>query len=369
MFSDQELRYRELEQVARYREALRKNPRLMFLFFELTDKCNMSCLHCGSRCESGKHTFIPKEDVFKVLDETAEKYTPAKIMICITGGEPMLHPDFYEIAEYIVKKGFCWGMTTNGTLINEKAAVRLAEAGLGSVSISLDGLEKEHDFLRNTDGAFQRAVGGIKNLLRTKAYKGHIQVTTVVHRQNISELETIYEFLDSIGIKNWRLTNVDPIGRTLENENLLLNHSEFLYLLDYIKAKRFEPSVKMEVTYGCAHYLTPKWEHMVRNHYFLCVAGTQVAGILCNGDIYSCLDIERRPELVQGNVRRDNFVEIWENKFQIYRKDRTEENMTCKECTDRFVCGADSFHTWDFERAEPRICIKNGGLSQIILQR
>lgn len=192
---------------------------------------------------------------------------------------------------------------------------------------------------------------------------------TNISRQNISELETIYEFLDSIGIKNWRLTNVDPIGRTLENENLLLNYSEFLYLLDYIKAKRFEPSVKMEVTYGCAHYLTPKWEYMVRNHYFLCVAGTQVAGILCNGDIYSCLDIKRRPELVQGNVRRDDFVEIWENKFQIYRKDRTEENMTCKECTDRFVCGADSFHTWDFERAEPRICIKNGGLSQIILQR
>lgn len=353
-------RYEQMKAVAAYRDSLRKNPRLFYLFFELTDKCNMACLHCGSSCKTGNHTFLPKEEIYKVLGEVSANYGADKIMICLTGGEPMLHPDFYEIIGYIKKIGFGWGMTSNGTLIDEAAALKLAEAHMGSISISLDGLETDHNYLRNRKDAFRLAISGIEDLLSCEAYDGILQVTTVVHKKNLDKLDEIYALLCDMGVKDWRLTNIDPIGRTLDNQNLLLDHDEFIRMLRYIKRRRFDTFSKVEVTYGCAHYLTAEWERMTRDNYFFCGAGLNVAGILCNGDICSCLDIERRPELIQGNVKTDHFVDVWEKKFQIYRKDRTAECRMCRECEDRVVCGADSYHTWDFERQEPRICLKYG---------
>lgn len=355
-----ERKNRDLMEMAEYREQLRKRPRLTYLFLELTDRCNMACLHCGSSCKGKNHTFLPKEDIFKVLDDVAEKYGAGSVMICLTGGEPMLHPQFYEIAAGIHARGFCWGMTTNGTLIDEYSAQKLAETGLESVSVSLDGLEAEHDFLRNRPNAFQRTVRGIRTLRECRAYQGILQVTTVVHKGNIHNLESVYEYVKELGIDGWRLSNIDPIGRTLDNQELLLDAEDFHTLMSYIKEKRFDPKVSMEVSYGCAHFLTAEWERMTRDFYFLCGAGIQVAGILCNGDIYACLDIERRPELVQGNVREDSFTDVWENRFREYRRDRTEECSMCKGCEDRRVCGGDSFHTWDFEKKEPKICWKKG---------
>lgn len=360
MTDSEKFRYEQMIEVAAYRNRLRKHPRLVYLFFELTDKCNMKCLHCGSSCKGSNHTYLEKEQIYKVLEEVAEKYGTNSVMICLTGGEPMLHPDFYEIIMHIHNTGFGWGMTSNGTLINEETALMLSEAHMGSISISLDGLAPEHNFLRNRLDAFQLAENGIKSLLSCEKYRGGItQVTTVVHKKNIDTLDTIYEYLKRIGLLEWRLTNIDPIGRTLENKDLSLDNDDFVKLLTYIRDKRFDTNNDMNVTYGCAHYLTAEWERMTRDNYFICGAGINVAGILCNCDIYSCFDIERRPELVQGNIKMDNFVDVWENRFQIYRKDRTLECSMCKECEDKFVCGADSYHTWDFEKQEPKICFKN----------
>lgn len=75
------------------------------------------------------------------------------------------------------------------------------------------------------------------------------------------------------------------------------------------------------------------------------------------GDIASCLDIERRPELVQGNVKTDSFIDIWENKFENLRIDRTEKSKTCFSCEHRHVCEGDSTHTWNFDLNEPNYCI------------
>lgn len=359
---DRMLRIRELEQVAGYREHLRKHPKLIYLFFELTDRCNMSCLHCGSSCSTGNQMILPVKDIEKVLDETAERYDAGKIMVCLTGGEPMLHPDFYKIANLIQEKGFLWGMTTNGSLIDDAAACALAEAGLGSVSVSLDGFAEDHDFLRNRKGAFEMAVHGIRSLQKCGKYRGILQVTTVVHRKNIGRLEEMYGYLKKMGITHWRLTNMDPIGRAEDHSDLLLDRKGFLTLLSFIREKRFCITDNMEVTFGCAHYLTPQWEKMVRDHYFLCGAGINIAGVLCNGDIYSCFDIERRPELVQGNVKKDNFCDVWENRFHEYRRDRTSSCEMCRNCPESFLCGGDSFHTWDFERNRPGICLKQNVL-------
>ena len=357
MTEKEKIKIKNMEDLFLYREYLHENPRLTYLFLELTDKCNLSCLHCGSSCDGKRRTFIDTEVLFSCLETVAIDFEPESVMICVTGGEPLMHPDFYKIIEKVIQLGFPWGMTTNGTLITDEVAKKLKELKLESVTISLDGLEEMHDWLRNAKGSFQRVLRAVDALKNAQI---PVQITTVVHKKNIHELDDIYALMQELGVVSWRLINLEPIGRALENSELLLSNEELLYLLDFIREKRFSIENKMDVRFGCSHYLSYEYEHEVRDDYFICGSGIYVGSILCNGDIYSCLDIERRPELVQGNIKTDRFSEVWFNKFKEFRVDRTSLCKECMGCNERRYCGGDSTHTWDFDKNRPMLCAKRG---------
>ena len=346
-----ELKHSQLERVARHREKLRKEPHLRWLFFETTNRCNLNCVHCGSRCSSSGEALSVKD-----VETTLSSVLQDKPAVCLTGGEPMLHPEFFDIAECVHGMGFSWGMTTNATLIDDEAAERLKQTGMSTVSVSLDGMEESHDRLRQRQGAWRRALRGLK-ALQNAGFEP--QVTTVLHRGNYEELDQLYELLSSMKITSWRPINVEPIGRACESSDMLLTREQFSNLLSYIRNKRFDPDCRMEVTFGCSHYLGVENERMVRDHYFLCGAGILTASVRSNGDICACLDIENRPELVQGNIRTDDFMDVWQNRFQAFRRDRTGDCAQCTECTERLLCGGDSTHTWDFKQNRPLFCYQN----------
>lgn len=348
------IKQKNMLQLAEYQRSLWRHPNLRFLFFELTDRCNLNCLHCGSGCTAQNSTCLACDAIERVLGRVAERYRAENIMVCLTGGEPMLHPDLFRVIRQAVRLGFPVGMTTNGTLIDSAAASRLAESGLDTVAVSIDGPEDAHDAFRRAGGSFALAVRGVHAL---QAAGLEPQVITVVHRQNFSRLEELFRFLSAEGVRSWRLVNIDPIGRARENAGLLLSGRELRGLYDFVRDKRFDPAVGMEVTCGCSHFLTYEYEHMVRNFYFQCQAGTQAASVMANGDIGACLDIERRPELIQGNVYRDDFVGVWENGFGVYRRNRADSSETCRRCGWREVCMGDSAHTWDYEKQEPAYCV------------
>lgn len=269
-----------------------------------------------------------------------------------------MHPSFFSIASVAHSMGFSCGITSNATLITKEVAHKLIPSGVGSVTVSIDGLEETHDWFRNSKGAFKKAVAGIKNLI--DATKGRIstQITTVINKKNLYELDALYDLVVSLKVDSWRIINLEPIGRALDHRDLLLDPSEMKYLLTYIRNKRYDPSVSIDVTYGCSHYLSLEYERTVRDTYFLCGSGIMVGSVLCNGDIYSCLDIERRPELVQGNILHDDFVDIWENKFSEFRADRSISSSKCNKCSERQLCKGDSAHTWNYDAHEPMICLK-----------
>lgn len=342
------LKREQLGQVAAHREALREHPRLRWLFFELTNRCNLNCAHCGSRCTAQGQALTLEE-----VEGTLRSLGGLRPMICLTGGEPLVHPDFFRIARRVRDLGFLWGMTTNATCIDEAAARRLRKAGLGTVSVSLDGMEAAHDALRRRPGAWRLALRGLR-CLQEAGFDP--QVTTVVHRENLEDLDPLYQLLREMGITSWRPINVEPIGRACESSSLLLRPQEMARLLAYIRQKRFDPDCPMEVTFGCSHYLGVDYERMVRDHYFLCGAGILTASVRSNGDICACLDVANRPELVQGNIRKDDFRQVWETRFRAFRRDRTGDSSRCADCPERYLCGGDSTHTWDFDRREPLLC-------------
>lgn len=348
-----EIKTEHMKQLADYRRTLWKEPKLKFLFLELTLRCNEKCIHCGSRCGNVSVEELTLEQYKNFLDKIKRDFGTNDIQLCITGGEPLLRKDFFDIMGYAHSLGFHWGMTSNGTLIDDKTAARLEECGMGTVSISLDGMKESHDKFRQTPGGWEAAVRGINALIDRNAFK-HVQVTTVVHRDNIDELEELYNYLCGVDIDSWRLVTVEPIGRALD-AGISLSPEDCGRVLDFIREKR---AVGMPVLYGCTHYLGLDYEREVRDWYFLCNAGIYTAGIRTNGNIGACLDIEMRPELIEGNILTDDFTQVWKNGFKTYRSDNYKKSEKCSSCSDREFCGGGSFHSWDFDKNEQRVCFK-----------
>ena len=352
---DTEMKKEHLQKMADYRRQLTEKPELRNLFLELTMRCNERCLHCGSSCGDVVCEELPVEVYKKLLDEVKVDLGTQRKMLCITGGEPLLRKEFFDIMGYAHELGFSWGMTSNATLIDRECARRLKETGMATISVSIDGLEATHDAFRRTPGGYRKAMSGIDALLEEGGFK-HVQVTTVVTHRNIDELDALFEIFDKMDIDSWRVIGIEPMGRALQHPELLLTDEDHRRLLEFIRNKRMagEP-----VCYGCSHYLGLEYEHEVRDWYFLCTAGLQTASITASGDIIACLDIERRPEFVQGNILKDRFSDVWLNRFEPFRRDHWNDCEECRNCEHKEFCRADSFHSLDHNTGKPMLCFKN----------
>lgn len=351
---NQETKIQQMRELAVHKKKLWKSPQLRNLFLELTLRCNENCIHCGSRCGEVRSGELTLQQYQNFLNKVKKDFGTEGLMLCITGGEPLLRRDFFEITGYANQLGFHWGMTSNAVLIDETVAEKLAKCGMRTISVSIDGMRETHDRFRRTPGGYDAAMRGLNELIAHGGF-GHIQVTTVIHRGNIGELEQLFQVLDGMDIDSWRVINLEPIGRAKDYPELLLQKQDYINLFTFIKEKREQG---LPVLYGCSHYLGLEYERELRDWYFLCNAGIYTAGIMANGDIGACLDIERKQELIYGNILKDDFKEIWEHGFAEYRRNLYEDSEMCRDCREREFCGGGSFHSWDFEQKRQKVCFK-----------
>ena len=346
----------ELTLFEKFKEKERNNHTLVDLFWECTLTCNAKCKHCGSSAEKRKYDGeLTTEEIKLAFKQIANNMDANSIMINVTGGEPLVRQDLCEVMEYATNElGFHWGMTTNGILLNDNNIQKLKKANMETVSISIDGLEKTHDNFRGVEGSYKIITENIKKLKEANFVK-HIQVTTVFHKKNIKEIHKLYEELLKLNLDSWRLVSMDPIGRAKENSELLLDKQEINELLEFIKSKKKDS--RMELSYGCPSFLGLNYEKEVRKQYFYCKTGINVASILYNGDLFVCTNVPRRKELIQGNIKNDNFKEVWDKKYEMFRnKDRTKCSE-CKQCENWEYCLGGAFHTWNFENETQNKCV------------
>lgn len=348
----------EMEIIHEQRKKLYEHPKLYHLFLEVTSRCNARCEHCGSRCDANiQGEEISQEALKKTLKEIATHYDPRDVFLNVTGGEPLIRKDLFEIMEYATELGYYWGITTNGMLINKKMVEKMEKTNMYSVSVSIDGLKKTHEDFRKVPNSYEKIFAGIKLMQESQKIE-IVQVTTVVNKKNIDELDEIYQLLLDNNVKYWRVVNCDPIGRASDNKEILLEEKDYIRLFKFIKEKRDEGKM-IDVSYGCSHYLGLNLEKEIRSEYFICMTGIYVGSILSNGDIFVCPNVPRRKELIQGNIKTDSFVEVWENKFKEFRSENRTSCKKCKRCKHWDYCGGDSYHTWNFDENKPNICLKN----------
>ena len=329
-------------------------PPLHDLFWECTLRCNAFCAFCGSSCGEVFTRELTTEQILAAFRDIAENMDASQIMINVTGGEPLLRRDLFEVMTECTAMGFSWGMVTNGILITPEIIEKMRLAGMKTISVSLDGLEQTHEALRGVKGSFSTIVNNLRLLVQA-GFLEHLQVTTVVSKKNIGQLDDLYALLKPMGLGSWRVGIVDSIGRADGADALLLGREELEIYLDFIEAHHADPV--LPVVTSCSHYLAER-EDGIRSRAFTCRTGKTVGSILANGDIYVCPNVPRRPELVQGNILRDSFAEVWKHGFRYFRNSDVRKAKECATCPDWTKCWGDSAHSWDYDRLQPKFCYR-----------
>ena len=331
--------------------AQRRLHDLNYLFFELTQRCNLSCRHCGSDCTADASTpDLPADRVLAVLEGVRRRHDPARITVALTGGEPLLYPGFFELGRAITNLGFPWGMVTNGWAWSPEKVEAARWAGMRTITVSLDGPPGPHDWLRGREGSCERASNALR-LLTASPWIQKLDVVTCVHRRNLDLLDETRTLLADLGVRHWRLFTVSPIGRAVGDPELILDKPEFRRLMAWTAARRDTPGPA--VAYSESGYLGA-CDTTVRHHPFFCRAGINVAGVMVDGSILACPNIDRA--YAQGNIGEDDFCEVWEKRYQVFRDRDWMRTGECEGCGEWGVCQGNSFHLRDPETGRTRIC-------------
>ncbi|MBR5609981.1 MAG: TIGR04133 family radical SAM/SPASM protein [Bacteroidales bacterium] len=322
------------------KEMEQKHP-LHQIFWESTLRCNMKCRHCGSDCKSSSiQPDMPFEDFRKVLLRIKECYDSHKIMVIISGGEPLMRDDLLQCGRAIYDLEFPWGMVSNGRLMTPKKIDEVLRAGAHSLTISLDGFEQDHNWMRGSNDGFIYASKAVEILAKEPSIK--FDVVTCVNNRNYKYLEQFKEYLISLGLKKWRLFTIFPVGRAAHDPELQLSKEDFRGLMEFIRKTRKEG--RISASYGCEGFLG-EFEGDVRDHLYSCQAGLSVASVLIDGSISACGSI--RADYHQGNIYQDDFIDVWENRFKPYRDRSWMKKDQCGKCKWFRYCQGNGMHLRD----------------------
>jgi radical SAM enzyme (rSAM/lipoprotein system) len=326
---------------------------LNYLFWECTHRCNLNCLHCGSDCQAEARTpDMPFQDFLKAILPLKNIYKPDSITVVITGGEPLLRKDLPEIGRTLREHGFRWGIVTNAYAYNENIHNRLLASGMGAITVSLDGLEQSHNWLRNNVKSFGNVLNALE--LITSSGRLNYDVVTCVNSRNIDELPDVFEMLKDKKVKAWRLFTIAPIGRARFNNDMQLSEQQLKQLMEFIVTARLDTGI--DVKFSCESYVG-EYEKRVRDSFFFCRAGINIASVLIDGSISACPNINRK--FVQGNIYKDQFPDVWNNQFEIMRNRSWTKKGICLNCSDYNNCKGGAMHLWDENLDNNLACISH----------
>ena len=324
-----------------------------YLFWECTQRCQLNCRHCGSDCKTdASNKDMPLDDFLNAIRPLSKKYKKDTITVILTGGEPTLRPDIAQCGLALRQAGFRWGIVTNGYQYTSEIHGLLLGAGMGSVTLSIDGLEDTHNWMRGNAQSFSCAMRALRLIVSSSRL--NYDVVTCVNQRNINQLPELLSRLEAEKVKAWRLFTISPIGRAEHNNDMQLTSSQLRYLMDFIVEARKSKTIK--VNFSCEAYLGD-YELKARDSLFFCRAGINIGSVLIDGSISACPNIHR--SFAQGNIYTDNFLDIWENRYQVMRNRSWTKKGICGQCKAYCNCNGGAFHLMNNKRNASSVCIYN----------
>jgi AdoMet-dependent heme synthase len=304
---------------------------LRMIAWELTRNCNLDCVHCRARASSKQYeNELSLDECKKVLDDVASFSTPT---IILTGGEPLLRDDIFDISRYGVSKGLRMVIAVNGTLVDLEVAAKLKDAGILRVSMSIDGKNQaSHDNFRRVSGSFDSVMraGRIFNEVGLP-----FQINTTVTRLNVDDLGDIYDLVKGMGAVAWHVFLLVPVGRGEGLKGEELNAAMYEDVLNWLYEREERNEMEMKVT--CApHYYRIVKEKGGTPKSAGCLAGKSFLFISHTGIAQPCGYLD----LPCGDVRKDGVRKVWEDSQQFALiRDFRQYKGKCGHCKFLNICG------------------------------
>lgn len=320
--------------------------------------CNLKCKHCYATAGKARPDELNSNEAI----ETVEKLADAGVLIiAFSGGEPLMRRDFFVTLRATHDDGMYTAIATNGTLITREVAKRIKDSGAGYVQISLDGAKPEtHDGFRGVLGAFEKTIKGIKNCVDEEIF---VEISTTGTKHSKNEIPEIIELCEQLKVLWWMLYNFISSGRgrfiaendlePKEREEILRHLYQRLKTNSKVEVLSTAPqfarvSLQMEkeakekaednlIIVPTHFYNTRLYEQLVELSDFIggCGAGRVYCALDPDGTIIPCVFFS----LTVGNIRNDNFQEVWGNPVFKELRNRDKLKGQCGQCEYRYVCG------------------------------
>ena len=321
-----------------------KNANLRLVAWEVTRNCNLNCAHCRAAATNQDYAGeLDTPAALRLLDQIAEVGQP---IVILTGGEPLMREDIFELAAYGTDKGLRMVMAPNGTLITEAVAQKMRDSGIQRISVSLDGATKErHDGFRGVEGAFEGALRGIE---AAKSQGIEFQINTTISKFNYDQIPEILTLAESLGAVALHIFLLVPTGRGKYIVDQAITAEEYEYTLNWFYDQKQKTNLQLKAT--CApHYYrilrqrarqdglsvtydTHGLDAVTRG----CLGGTSFCFISHTGIVQPCGFLD----LNCGDVTQRSFSEIWWHS-EIFNQLRDFDNLKgkCGACEFKAVCG------------------------------
>jgi len=335
-------------------------PRLVA--WEVTRRCNLNCVHCRASAERGPYPGeLEGPKGLEIIDQIAGL---GKSVVILTGGEPLLREDIFDLARYGTEQGLRMVMATNGTLLTPVIAERLRSSGIQRVSISLDGANaEEHDRFRQVQGAYQASLKGIEIL---KEAGVEFQVNTTITKHNYRRCGEILDSVMHLGAVAHHLFLLVPTGRAREMADQEIDALEYEKLLLWFNQMQKQVPIHLKATCAPHFYRILRQEAHRRGEkvdfqtYGLdavtrgCLGGISFCFISHEGIVQPCGYLEMKC----GNLKEESFETIWAHSQVFNRlRDFSAYKGKCGKCEYVKFCGgcrARAFEaTGDFMTEEP----------------
>ena len=335
-----------------------------WLAWETTQRCNLKCVHC--RCSSDMQSAegdFSTEEAFRLIDDICEVSTPVMVL---SGGEPLMRKDIFEIARYGTAKGLRMCMATNGTLVTDEVCRQMIEADIKMVSLSLDGsCPAVHDDFRAAPGAFAGVVRAAETLKRNGI---KFLINSSFTKRNQHVIGATFRVAKSLGATAWYMFMIVPTGRGEDIMSELISKEDYEEILSWhYRQEKEESEILMRPTCAPHYYrVVPQLakaegvDFKRRSLTFStgggkgCIAAQTICLIDCFGNLKPCSYFHSSV----GNVKQMKFKDLWFNsKVFNELRDFTKYTGRCGECEYVNICGgcrarADAVHG-DYLAEEP----------------
>ncbi len=322
-------------------DVVREQPFPAYVVWELTLRCDHACAHCGSRAGHARPHELTTDQALRVVGELADMGARE---VALIGGEAYLHDGFLAIVRALRGRGIAPSLVTGGRGITDELAAAIANAGIVTASVSIDGLPAAHDRIRNLRGSWRAATAALDRLRAagvTTASNIH------VNRWNHADLEPLYDELRARGIAAWQIQLTAPLGRAADRPDMLLQPWQLVDVVPRIAAlKRRATADGIALTPGNnLGYFGPE-ETLLRSlagdrdHWQGCQAGRFVLGVEADGGVKGCPSLQSAA-YVGGNLRERPLREIWDRAPELaFTRRRTVDDLWgfCRTCPFASVC-------------------------------